>query len=82
MYLYGGHFEVYTGNNPLTYRLTAARLDVTGQWWVASLANYNFEIFYKSGKLNVDANTLSHIPSENAQVDYMEPLIVDVMLKS
>ena len=59
-YLYGGHFEVYMDNNPLTYILTTAKLDPTGQRWVASLANYNFKIFYKSGKLNVDA--LSRIP--------------------
>ena len=30
-YLYGGHFEVYTDNNPLTYVLTTAKLDATGQ---------------------------------------------------
>ena len=41
-YLYGGHFEVYTDNNPLTYILTTAKLDATRQRWVASLANYNF----------------------------------------
>ena len=61
-YLYGGHFEVYTDSNPLTYILTTAKLDVTGQRWVASLANYNFKIFYKSSKLNVEADALSHIP--------------------
>ena len=44
-YLYGGHFEVYTDNNPLTYILTTAKLDATRQRWVASLANYNFKIF-------------------------------------
>ena len=30
-YLYGGKFEVYTDNNPLTYILTTAKLDTTGQ---------------------------------------------------
>ena len=75
-YLYGGHFEVYADNNPLTYILTTAKLDATGQRWVASLANYIFKIFYKSGKLNVKADTVSHIPWENTQVDHMEPLIV------
>ena len=49
-YLYGGQFDVYTDNNPLTYVLTSAKLDATGQRWVASLANYDFRIFYKSGK--------------------------------
>ena len=44
-YLYGGEFEVYVDNNPLTYILTTAKLDATKQRWVASLANYNFKIF-------------------------------------
>ena len=81
-YLYGGHFEVYTDNNPLTYILTTAKLDATGPRWVASLANYNFKIFYKSGKLSVEADALSHIPRENTQVEHMEPLIVKTMLQS
>ena len=67
-YLYGGHFEVYMDNNPLTYILTTAKF--------ASLANYNFKIFYRSGKLNVEVDALSRIPWENIQVDNMEPLIV------
>ena len=81
-YLYGGEFEVYTDNNPLTCILTTAKLDVTGQRWVASLANYNFKIFYKSGKLNAEADALSRIPWENTQVDHLEPLIVQTMLQS
>ena len=81
-YLYGGHFEVYMNNNPLTYILTTAGLDATGQRWVASLANYNFKIFYRSGKLNVEADALSRIPWENTQVNHLEPLIVNMMLQS
>ena len=81
-YLYGGHFEVYTDNNPLTYILTTFKLDATGQRWVACLANYNFKTFYRSGKLNVEVNALSQIPWENTQVDHMEPLIVKTMLQS
>ena len=37
-------------NNLLTYILTTAKLDAAGQRWVASLANYNFKIFCRSGK--------------------------------
>ena len=72
----------YTDNNPLTYILTTARLDATGQRWVAYLANYNFKIFYRSGKLNVEADSLSRIPLENTQVNHLEPLIVNTMLQS
>ena len=81
-YLYGGEFEVYTDNNPLTYILTTAKLDATGQRWVASLANYNFKIFYRSGKLNVEADALSRIPWKSTQVDHLEPLIVQTVLQS
>ena len=62
--------------------MTTARLDTTSQRWVASLANYNFKIFYRSGKLNVEADALSSIPWENTQVNHLEPLTVNTMLQS
>ena len=49
-YLCGGHVKVYTDSNPLTYILTTTKLDTSRQRWVASLANFNFKIFYRSGK--------------------------------
>ena len=58
-YLYGSLFEVITDNNPLTYVLTTAKLDATGQRWIASLSGYNFSIKYRSGKKNADADGLS-----------------------
>ena len=73
---------MYTDNNPLTYILTTAKLDATGQRWVASLANYNFKIFYRSGKLNVEVDALSCIPWESTQMKNVEPLIVKTMLQS
>ena len=60
-YLYGGTFEVFTDNNPLTYILTTAKLDAMGHRWVASLGPYNFNLHYKPGKLNSDADALSRI---------------------
>ena len=69
-------------NNLLTYILTTAKLDATGQRWVASLANYKFKIFYLSGNLNVEADELSRIPWENTQVDHIEPVIMKTMLQS
>ena len=69
-YLYGGQFDVYTDNNPLTYILTSAKLDATRQRWVASLANYDFRFLYKTGKSNVEADALSHIPrASNILID-------------
>ena len=67
-YLYGGTFDAFTDNNPLTYVLTTVKLDATTQCWVASLANYNFKTFYKSGKQNVEVDALSRIQWNKMEV--------------
>ena len=61
-YLYGGNSDVYTDNDLLTYILTLAKLDAVGQYWVATLPNYSFQLHYVTGKSNVEADALSHIP--------------------
>ena len=85
-YLYGGDFEVYTDNNPLTYVLTTAKLDATGQRWVAALAMYNFKIYYRSGKLNANADALSQVPWKTSEIidsKVLEPYVVKaIMMKS
>ena len=42
--------------------MSSANLDATGHRWVAALANYTFNIKYRSGKLNADADALSRLP--------------------
>ena len=69
-YLYGNFFTVYTDNNPLTYVLSTARLDATGQRWVSELASYNFTIKYRSGRENRDADALSRLPGQYKQIDH------------
>uniref|UniRef100_A0A8C6PSX4 Gypsy retrotransposon integrase-like protein 1 n=3 Tax=Nothobranchius TaxID=28779 RepID=A0A8C6PSX4_NOTFU len=58
-YLYGNTFTVITDNNPLTYLLTTAKLDATSYRWLAALSTYNFDIRYRAGTQNVDADGLS-----------------------
>ena len=58
-YLYGSSFAVITDNNHLTYVYTTAKVDATGQRWVASLSGYNFTVWYRNGKNNADADGLS-----------------------
>ena len=61
-YFYGtSSFEVFTDNNLLTYVLTTPKFDATTQILVAALALYKFEIYYRSGKHNIDADSLSRI---------------------
>ena len=79
-YLYGNPFDIYTDNNPLTYVLATAKLDMMGHRWIAGLANYNFYIHYKSGYSNVEADALSRIGwekcDETIQADSTQAIVV------
>ena len=61
-YLYGTKFEAVTDNNPLTYILTSTKLDATGQRWVAALSSYKFDLTYRRGMQNADADGMSRLP--------------------
>ena len=62
-YLYGQRFTVLTDNNPVTYVLTTAKLDATGHRWLVALSTFNFDIKYRPGKNNADADALSRLPA-------------------
>ena len=57
-YLLGHHCTVYTDNNPLSY-LNSAKLGATEQRWVSQLAIFDFEIKYRPGRVNGNADSLS-----------------------
>ncbi len=61
-YLYEHKFTVTIDYNPLTDILTTAKLDATGHRWLADLGAYDFDVNYKPGKANVDADILSRLP--------------------
>ncbi|KAL9977038.1 hypothetical protein ACROYT_G014400 [Oculina patagonica] len=62
---YAPSFKVYTYNNTLTYVLSFAKLNATGLRWVGELADFNFTIHYRPGKVNIDADTLSRMPLDD-----------------
>ena len=73
---YSSAFTAFTDNNPLTYVLTSARLNATGHRWVAELADFNFNIKYRPGKSNADADTLSRLPLD--MENYMRTCTTEV----
>lgn len=75
-YLYGKKFTVITDNNPLTYILSTAKLDATGHRWVAALAAFDFDILYRPGRNNSDADALSRLPGLECKDDYL-PISTD-----
>lgn len=61
-YLYGSPFTVITDSNPLTYILTTAKLDATSYRWLSALSSFEFQLRYRAGKQNMDADGLSRRP--------------------
>ncbi|KAI4893876.1 hypothetical protein NFI96_029754, partial [Prochilodus magdalenae] len=57
-YLLGHKCMVFTDNNPLSY-LQSAKLGATEHRWAAQLAVFDFEIKYRSGRSNKNADALS-----------------------
>ena len=82
-YLLGSKFTVYTDNNPLGY-VKESKLGVAQIRWLSKLALFDFDIKYRSGKLNQAADTLSHRPMtdeilSNTESDGYETISYAVM---
>ena len=70
-YLGYSDFTVFTDNNPLTYVMTSAKLNASGLRWVAELSNYKFELRYRPGSKNGDADGLSRWPMDLDDLDQL-----------
>ena len=57
-YLLGHRCVVYTDNNPLAH-LSSAKLGAAEQRWANELAAFDFELKYRSGRSNTNADALS-----------------------
>lgn len=84
---YTPSFTVYTDNNPLTYVLTTAKLNATTHRWIAELADFNFSIKYRPGKVNGDADGLSRMPLDMEQYmktcsQEMEPEVITTVTQT
>ena len=55
--------------------LTSAKLDATGHRWVANLSEYNFDIIYRSGPSNRDADALSRISWPQNLQEVSQPVV-------
>lgn len=72
-YLLGNKCVVFTDNNPLSH-LSSAKLGATEQRWASQLAAFDFEIKYRSGKSNKNADALSRRdPLEPVGLDGLVP---------
>lgn len=68
-YLTGVQFTVLTDNNQLTHVLTSAKLDATGERWASALGHFDFDLIYRPGINNTDADELSRYPYHKLDSD-------------
>lgn len=78
-YLYGARFTVRTDNNPLTYVLSTAKLNAVGHRWLAALSTYDFDVQYRPGRHNIDADILSRRFPESDTVTVWETISESVV---
>ncbi|XP_065325766.1 uncharacterized protein LOC135932296 [Pelmatolapia mariae] len=72
-YLLGHKCIVYTDNNPLNH-LSSAKLGATEQRWAAQLASFDFDLKYRSGRSNTNADVLSRQhPPDLQEIKAMVP---------
>lgn len=62
-YLMGAKFVVFTDNNSVAHQ-QSAKLGATEQRWEAQLAAFDFEVKYRAGRENVNADALSRFPAD------------------
>ena len=63
-YFLRSKFTIYTDNYPLAY-IKESKLGAAQIQWFCELALFNFNIKYRSGKLNQAADALSHHPKSD-----------------
>lgn len=68
-YLYGKKFTIITDHNPLVYLNNVTLSSERLTRWRLKLAEYNFEIVYRKGQANANADALSRIHEDEVKED-------------
>lgn len=68
-YLFGNKFKIYTDHRPLVWLFNLKEPNSKLIRWRLKLEEYDFEIIYKNGKQNTNADALSRIQLNNNETD-------------
>ena len=71
-YLLGSKFTVFTDNNLLCY-IKSRKLGAAQIRWLSELALYDFDIVYRTGKSNLNADALSRRPEVEEEIEKEVP---------
>lgn len=64
-YLYGRRFKIFTDHDSLTWLFNAKDPNSKMVRWRLKLEEFDYDVFYKEGKMNKIADALSRIPNVN-----------------
>lgn len=71
-YLFGHKFKIITDHKPLTWIMSLKEPNSKLVRWRLKLEEFDYEIIYKKGKLNTNADALSRIKIDNLTEDNRE----------
>ena len=63
---------IYTDHKSLKYVFTQKKLNMRQQRWLELLADYDIDLRYYPGKLNVVPDVLSRLPGEYEELQLMQ----------
>jgi hypothetical protein len=67
VYLYGAHFILYTDHRPLEWLMTSQTLTKMHARWALILLEFDFEVKYRKGLVNMSADGLSRSPQPETE---------------
>lgn len=67
-YLFGRKFKIYTDHRPLQWVMSLKEPNARLTRWRLKLSEYDFEVIYKKGKLNTNADALSRVEIHNEEI--------------
>ncbi|XP_043475954.1 uncharacterized protein LOC122507359 [Leptopilina heterotoma] len=76
-YLYGRKFTLVTDHKPLVWFQNSKDPCSRVSRWRLKLAEYNYEVVYKAGKMNVNADALSRNPIPNEEELFRNQKVLD-----
>ena len=62
VYLYGRKFKVFTDNSSITWLYSQKQPKGRISRWILKLQEYDFDIVFKAGRVNSNADAVSTIP--------------------
>jgi hypothetical protein len=80
-YLYGRHFKVISDHKPLTWVMNVKDPGSRLMRWRIQLEEYDYEVIYKPGRQNSNADALSRINALEKEVSQPEEIDDDMKIK-